>query len=319
MRKSDIKNSPGAVFNKNKIPRIRTTPMPADAYQEDIIMADWVVAHMDIAGGAAAYEHVQDRVVTVGVEAMSFHKPVRVGDDVSIYTDISFIGRTSIGIKMEAWSRNRNNGEATKVTEGLFTFVALDKNGRPRIIPDRENYPELPKRDIKAIQEARADSQPMKDLPEHLSGEQPARRLKPLPKDRNMSGDIFGGWILAQMDKASIAQAEQLTGQTMVPVGMQAMTFHKPVHVGDDISFFAKIENVGNTSISLKVESWALRQKTRMYEKVTEGVFTSVAIDKDKNPVPLTLKNTNRQDEQSGIEKKGPFRRFFNRLCPFSL
>ena len=92
---------------------------------------------MDLAGGNAAQRRARGRVATVGVEAMSFLAPVKVGDEVSIFTEVLGVGRTSLRIRVEAWRRHLN--ENRRVTEAVFTFVALDANGRPRPVdqPDR--------------------------------------------------------------------------------------------------------------------------------------------------------------------------------------
>ena len=90
------------------------------------------MAQMDIAGGIHAYEEARGRVATVAVDAMTFHLPVYVGDVVSCYCSTERIGNTSIAVMVETWVRRRDSGNFEKVTEGLFTFVAIDENGRPR-------------------------------------------------------------------------------------------------------------------------------------------------------------------------------------------
>ena len=109
----------------------------------------------------------------------------------------------------------------------------------------------------------------------------------PMPADSNASGDIFGGWILSQMDLAGGAAAHDYVGGRVVTVGIEAMTFHKPVLIGDEVTFYTKIERVGRTSITVHIESWARRRYSRECEMVTEGLFTFVAIDKDRNPVVI--------------------------------
>ena len=98
------------------------------------------MAQMDIAGGIHAYEEARGRVATVAVDAMTFHLPVYVGDVVSCYCSTERIGNTSIAVMVETWVRRRDSGNFEKVTEGLFTFVAIDENGRPR--PVREESDE---------------------------------------------------------------------------------------------------------------------------------------------------------------------------------
>src|SRR5579883_1574974 len=115
---------------------IRTLAMPADTNQNGDIFGGWVLGQMDIAGGIFAYRVAEGRVATVAVDAMTFKKPVYVGDVVCVYADLIRIGRTSITVRVEAWAIRRNEARRGRVlvTEGNFTYVALDEQGRPRII-----------------------------------------------------------------------------------------------------------------------------------------------------------------------------------------
>lgn len=118
-----------------KIPTLRTFSMPADSNANGDIFGGWILSQMDMAGGAKAYEFVGDRVVTVGIEAMTFYKPVYIGDEVSFYTEVVKSGRTSVTIRIESWARRRQSREYVKVTEGFFTFVHIDENRQPAAIP----------------------------------------------------------------------------------------------------------------------------------------------------------------------------------------
>ena len=113
----------------------RTLAMPADANPSGDIFGGWVLSQMDIAAGICAGQRAQGRVATVAVDAMKFIRPVNVGDVLCVYTDLVRIGRTSLAIQLEAWALRGRLGERVKVTEGLFTFVALDEAGRPRPVP----------------------------------------------------------------------------------------------------------------------------------------------------------------------------------------
>jgi acyl-CoA thioesterase YciA len=110
----------------------RTLAMPADANPSGDIFGGWVLSQMDIAGGIAAGARAQGRVATVAIEAMQFLRPVWVGDVLCVYTSIVRTGRSSLSIRLEAWALRNRIGKREKVTEGLFTFVAIDGNGRPR-------------------------------------------------------------------------------------------------------------------------------------------------------------------------------------------
>ncbi len=110
----------------------RTLAMPADANPSGDIFGGWVLSQMDIAGGITAGARAAGRVATVAVDAMTFHRPVYVGDVLCTYADIIRVGRTSIAIHIEAWALRGRLGERVKVTEGTFTFVAIDEDGLPR-------------------------------------------------------------------------------------------------------------------------------------------------------------------------------------------
>lgn len=114
---------------------VRTIAMPADTNANGDIFGGWVLSQMDQAGGIAGVERAQGRVVTVAVEAMTFIRPVRVGDVLCVYTRVDKVGRTSMKIHLEAWARRFQTQFREKVTEATFTFVAIDDEGRPRPIP----------------------------------------------------------------------------------------------------------------------------------------------------------------------------------------
>lgn len=116
-------------------PEIRVIAMPADTNPAGDIFGGWLMAHMDQAGASVALRRARGRVATVGVEAMTFHLPVHVGDEVSLYGKLLSVGRTSIRVHVEAWRRDRTAEDAARVTEAVFTFVALDESGRKRAVP----------------------------------------------------------------------------------------------------------------------------------------------------------------------------------------
>ena len=122
--------------DKIREPAVRTLAMPADANASGDIFGGWLLSQMDIAGGIAAHDLAHGRVATVAVEAMEFHLPVYVGDLVSCYAEVTRVGRTSITVHVETEARRRDTGETIKVTEGIFVYVALDENGRPRPVKD---------------------------------------------------------------------------------------------------------------------------------------------------------------------------------------
>ena len=105
--------------------------MPGDANPSGDIFGGWVLSQMDIAAGIAAGARANGRVATVAIDAMTFLRPVRVGDVLCVYTTLERVGRTSLAIRLEAWALRDRVGAREKVTEGLFTFVAIDADGRP--------------------------------------------------------------------------------------------------------------------------------------------------------------------------------------------
>ena len=116
-------------------PAIRTIAMPADTNPAGDIFGGWLMAQMDLAAGNTAARIAKGRSATIAVDGIQFLQPVHVGDEVTLFAELEAVGRTSMKIKVEAWRRARDGDETEKVTEALFTFVALDQTGRPRAVP----------------------------------------------------------------------------------------------------------------------------------------------------------------------------------------
>jgi acyl-CoA thioesterase YciA len=111
---------------------VRVAAMPADTNANGDIFGGWVLSQMDVAGGIAAAEHANGRVVTIAIDAMTFIRPVKVGDVLCVYTAVDKVGRTSMKVHVEAWARRRLTHDREKVTDATFTYVAIDEDGRPR-------------------------------------------------------------------------------------------------------------------------------------------------------------------------------------------
>jgi acyl-CoA thioesterase YciA len=109
--------------------------MPADTNANGDIFGGWVMSRMDQAGGMAGVERARGRVVTVSIDAMTFIRPMRVGDVLEVYTEVGGIGKSSMKIHIEAWAVRFRTHRREKVTDANFTFVAIDDDGRPRPIP----------------------------------------------------------------------------------------------------------------------------------------------------------------------------------------
>lgn len=113
-------------------PILRVVPRPGDINSNGHIFGGWVLSQMDIAAGIVAAREAQGAVATVAIQAMEFIAPILLHDIISVYAGIEKVGRTSIAIRIEVIAERDRGAEEVKVTEGLFTFVALDKNHRPR-------------------------------------------------------------------------------------------------------------------------------------------------------------------------------------------
>ena len=113
-------------------PAIRTIAMPSDTNPSGDVFGGWLMSQMDLAAGNLAARIARGRCATVAVDGMTFHKAVRVGDEVTVYADLEAIGRTSIKMTVAAYRRARTDEHRDLVTQARFAFVALDDDGRPR-------------------------------------------------------------------------------------------------------------------------------------------------------------------------------------------
>ena len=116
--------------------QLRTIAMPRDTNASGSIFGGWTLSQMDLAGGTLAAERAGGPVATVSIDAMRFLRPVSIGDEVSCYCIIEKSGDTSVAVKIETWARARGGKPPEKVTEGLFTYVAIDEDGHPRELPE---------------------------------------------------------------------------------------------------------------------------------------------------------------------------------------
>ena len=116
-------------------PVLRAIAMPADTNPEGDIFGGWLISQMDLAAATVAFRRARGRCATVAIDGMSFLSPVFVGDEVSLFARPMHVGRTSIRVAVEAWRRRRDGRDAFKVTQGTFTFVAIDEQRLPRPMP----------------------------------------------------------------------------------------------------------------------------------------------------------------------------------------
>jgi acyl-CoA thioesterase YciA len=123
-------------------------------------------------------------------------------------------------------------------------------------------------------------------MPDAPAG-QPAIRVSAMPADANAYGDIFGGWLIGQMDLAAGLVAARRAKGRAVTIAMDGMQFHAPVFVGDEVSVYADMVKVGRTSMVIAVEAWRRGRHGETMEKVTEASFIFVAIDENRKPRPV--------------------------------
>ncbi|HEX6002812.1 MAG TPA: acyl-CoA thioesterase [Burkholderiales bacterium] len=127
------------VLPAGKEATLRVVPMPADANHAGDIFGGWIMAQVDIAGSIPAARRAKGRVATVAVNSFVFKKPVLVGDVVSCYAEIVRVGRTSITVNVEVYAQRRPHAEeVVKVTEATLTYVAVDDQRRPRVVPAQQ-------------------------------------------------------------------------------------------------------------------------------------------------------------------------------------
>lgn len=117
----------------------RTVAMPKDTNPNGDIFGGWLMAQMDLGSGILASKRAKTRVVTVAVDGMAFHQPVRVGDTVACYARVESVGRTSMKIPVEVWVQRYMRTEQTLVTRAVFTYVAVDQMGRPTPVPSDQS------------------------------------------------------------------------------------------------------------------------------------------------------------------------------------
>ena len=118
-------------------------------------------------------------------------------------------------------------------------------------------------------------------------GRDPVIRTIAMPADANANGDIFGGWMMAQMDLAGAVVAIRRAKGRVATVAVETMTFHRPVMIGDLVSCYAEVKRVGHTSIGVQIDAWVERRIDGSAEQVTSGLFTYVAIDDKGQPRPV--------------------------------
>lgn len=118
-------------------------------------------------------------------------------------------------------------------------------------------------------------------------GVEPTIRVSTMPADANAYGDIFGGWLVGQMDMAAGLVAARRARGRAVTIAMDGMQFHAPVFVGDEVSVYAELVKVGRSSMQIDVEAWRRDRHGEEFQLVTQAVFTFVAVGEDRKPRPV--------------------------------
>ncbi len=114
---------------------LQTIAMPADSNANGDIFGGWLMAQMDLGASVLARTRARGRVATVAVDGMEFQKPVKIGDVLAIHSVLEHQGRTSMGVAVEAWITRLPKGDHMRVTKAVFSFVAIDEAGKPRVLP----------------------------------------------------------------------------------------------------------------------------------------------------------------------------------------
>ena len=130
--------------------------------------------------------------------------------------------------------------------------------------------------------------------------DEPAIRTVAMPRDTNPAGDIFGGWLMSQMDLAAGVVAGRHARGRCATVRVDAMEFERPVHVGDEVSLYASLTAVGRTSMTIRVEAWRRVRTGEEQEQVTAAVFVYVALDEAGRPRPVPQLCTSPASESLG-------------------
>lgn len=120
-----------------------------------------------------------------------------------------------------------------------------------------------------------------------IQGREPAIKVIAMPADSNPDGDVFGGWILSMMDLAGASLARRIARNRTVTVAIDNIIFHKPVLIGDYMECYADLVKIGNTSVTIMVETHVIHRENGNREKVTEGKFVYVSIDQNRRPVKI--------------------------------
>ena len=265
---------------------LRTIPRPRNTNTAGGVFGGWMLSQMDQAANAVGARLSRGRSRTLAMSQMSFHKPVKLGEVLSIYTQVERVGRSTMTVKVEAYKRHLYSKELQKVTEARFEVAATDRKGGSRRIPTRK--PTLLGRLADGM--AGVAHRLRRKRPGQQAGAatgEPAIRLQTKRGDADHSGNLQTGMLLSQMDLAGTTAATQRAGGRVVTVAVDRTRFHRPVKAGHEVSMHAQVKKVGRTSMEIQVDTWSRGPRGDAMTKVSEAMFKFVALDKQNKPTAV--------------------------------
>ena len=268
-------------------PTLRVIPRPRNTNTAGGVFGGWMMSQMNQAANAVGVRRSRGRSRTLSVDKMSFVKPVKMGEVVSIYTKIERVGRSSMTVKVEAYKRHLYSDKQEKVTEARFEVGAVDRKGRSRRIPTRKATVLGRMADGVAgaaykLRKARRPADKAGSIKDD-----PAIRIYPRHSDADPNGFMQTGLLMSQMDLAGTTAATQHSGGRVVTVAVNRGKFLRPARMGDEVSVHARIKKVGRTSMDVQVETWSRGPTRDAMTKVNEALFKFVALDKENRPRPV--------------------------------
>ena len=264
-------------------PTLRVIPRPRNTNTAGGVFGGWLMSQMNQAANAVANRRTRGGSRTLAVNKLSFVKPVKMGEVVSIYTKVQKVGRASMTVKVEAYKRHLYSDVQEKITEASFKVGAVDKKGRARRIPTRKATVLGRLADGIAGAAFKLKKRNGKAGAGQAMGE-PAIRIFPKASDANGSGFMQTGLLMSQMDLAGTTAATAHSKGRVVTVAVDRGTFLGQPRIGDEVSLHAQIKKVGRTSMDVQVSTWSRSPKAEAPTKVNEATFKFVALDRENRP-----------------------------------
>jgi len=267
-------------------PTLRVIPRPRNTNTAGGVFGGRMMSQMNQAANAVVGRRSRGRSRTLSVDGMSFVKPVKMGEVVSIYTKVEKVGRSTMTVKVQAYKRHLYSDKQEKVTEAVFKVGAVTKKDRSRRIPTRK--PTVLGRLADGVAGVAHGLRNRRHAGKagSASGE-PAIRIYAKQSEANGSGFMQTGLLMSQMDLAGTTAATAHSGGRVVTVAVNKGKFLRPVRTGDEVSVHARVKKVGRTSMDVQVETWTRGPTTDAMTKVNEALFKFVALDRENRPRPV--------------------------------